>query len=49
MPHKKCLKKAGLKFEYRIEKNLIKNGILEDELIYSVRIEDFNRTNRSKI
>jgi RimJ/RimL family protein N-acetyltransferase len=39
----KVLEKAGLKFEYRIEKNLIKNEILEDELIYSMRIEDFNR------
>ena len=39
----KVLEKAELKFEYRIEKNLIKNGVLEDELIYSMRIEDFNR------
>ena len=45
---KKVLEKAGLKFEYRIEKNLIKNGILEDELIYSIRIEEFNRINRSE-
>ena len=44
----KVLEKAGLKFEYRIEKNLIKNGILEDELIYSIRIEDFNQKNRSE-
>lgn len=39
----KVLEKAGLKFEYRIEQNLIKNGILEDELIYSIRIGDFNQ------
>ena len=42
---RKVLEKAGLKFEYRIEKNLIKNGILEDELIYSIRLQDFKSGN----
>lgn len=33
----KVLENAGFKLEYRIEENLIKNGKLEDELIYGIR------------
>lgn len=33
----KVLEKAGFKLETRIEKNLFKNGKLQDECIYSIR------------
>lgn len=33
----KVLEKVGFQLEYRIEQNLIKNEILEDELVYAVR------------
>ena len=39
MASRRALEKAGFSLEYRIEKNLIKGGILEDEYCYSVRKE----------
>ena len=37
----KVLEKAGFNLEVRISQNLIKNGQMEDELIYSVRREEY--------
>lgn len=36
------LEKCGFVLEAKIEQNIIKNGIIEDELIYAIRKESFN-------
>jgi ribosomal-protein-alanine N-acetyltransferase len=36
-PSRKVLEKCGFQLEAHFEKNLIKNGILEDELVYAIR------------
>lgn len=37
MASQKVLEKAGFTLEAKLEKTIIKNGVLEDELIYAVR------------
>lgn len=38
----RVLEKCGFLLEAKIEQNIIKNGIIEDELIYAIRKESFN-------
>lgn len=41
----RVLEKAGFRFEYRIEGNLIKNGMPEDECCYAFWRSDWERVN----